>query len=300
MRPVKKVLLAGAAVGAVVLIAASAAWACSPMPGNATLSAGGGEPGTTVEVTGRDFLVRPADWPDLEVRWITTGGVLLARAKAPDFKVSFVVPETAPAQRFVVVVQRRPNGGIEGQETEPFEVKAPAPPAAPDPATPMVPEVPVLTPAPGPRGAPSVAPAPVPPAAAQGAPTPSAGVPVVPGPLPGTSLEPSPVAAPASAPSLLPSAAGASVAGPKVEVSTPEKSVLVDVRDLWSGVESGDPAASDVSLLAPSDSRSAERSRLGAGLLALAGVGLLVGSAMMVLTRRRAAVRRPGSRPFSE
>ena len=286
MSPVKKILVAGATVSAVVVIAASAAWACSPMPGDGDLSRNSGDPGTPVVVTGRGFLTRPPDWPDLEVRWNTTAGELLATVKAPEFTVSVKVPQTGPAQRFIVVVQRQPSGGLEGRLALPFEVTAPAPPAAPDPAKPMVPEVPVLTPAPGPRGAPSVAPAPVPPAATPGARTSPAGAPVAPGPI----LEPGPAVAPVGAP-LLPSAAGASasVAGPKVEVSTPEKAVLVDVRDLWSGVEPGDPSASGTGLLAPSDTRSAAGSPYGAGLL-LAGSGLLAGLALMGLTRRRAAV----------
>ena len=101
---------------------------------------------------------------------------------------------------------------------------------------------------------------------------------------------------------MLPSAAGASapVAGPRVEVATPEKTVLVDVRDLWSGLEPGGPSASGTSLLVPGDSQTDAGSRRGAGLLALAGVGLLAGLALVGLTRRREAVSGPRSRTRSE
>lgn len=140
MTPIRKVLVAGLAVCGVALTGMSVAWGCTP-GGSIVANPTSGRPGSVIDISGTGFL-SPAETPQdqqvgqVELRWNSTSGALLATAAGPSFTQPVTVPQDASARTYYfVAVQRRSDGSVVRQGAAPFQVTAPKsePPPAPAP-----------------------------------------------------------------------------------------------------------------------------------------------------------------------
>lgn len=103
---------------AVMLAAATVAWACVPQPRLITLQPrSSGPAGSPVTVAALGF-----DPGRAEIRWNAGDGELLGTANGPDFSVGVTVPQVAEGLYHVVVLARSPGGEIGNTSTVSFEV----------------------------------------------------------------------------------------------------------------------------------------------------------------------------------
>lgn len=111
---------------AVMLAAATVAWACVPQPRLITLQPrSSGPAGSAVTVAALGF-----DPGRAEVRWNAGDGELLGTANGPDFSVGVTIPQVAEGLYHVVVLARSPGGEIGNTSTVSFEVTGEAGAAA--------------------------------------------------------------------------------------------------------------------------------------------------------------------------
>ncbi len=308
MTPIRKVLLAGLAVCAVALTGMSVAWACSPS-GSIVANPSSGLAGSVVDISGTGFMSpteKSQDQPvgQVEIRWNTTTGPLLATAPAPDFTQPVTVPQTASARTYYfVAVQRRSDGAVVRQGAASFQVKAPQREPAPGPA-------PVQQPPP------AEASAPAPQEAGEGSDE-TTGTPVAAEPTsatdPGTVEATQPgragrrtAADAASGVGRSTRSGGAIAAGPPTDPglpteaapppppppAAPEISPLSVSGDMGAAWQSSISATRGPSLTAPVASRPAGAAGLGLALLAVGSAGLFAGALVGLRSRRRVATGR--------
>lgn len=109
--------LAATVVAAVVLGAASFAWACSPQARVGGLNPTSGPAGTKATLTASEFYPGP-----VQIHWNSTTGKELATAQGPSFSVTFAIPDDSPGVYTVVAVQRGAGGSILGKASTTFEL----------------------------------------------------------------------------------------------------------------------------------------------------------------------------------
>lgn len=108
--------LAATVVAAVVLGAASFAWACTPQARVSGMSPDSGTPGSKTTLSAENFTPGP-----VEIRWNGSSGRELATAQGPSFSVNVIIPNVRPGFYTIVAVQR--NGtSIVGKASSTFEV----------------------------------------------------------------------------------------------------------------------------------------------------------------------------------
>lgn len=280
-----------------VVIAGSAAWACTPSADLSLVGASSALPGETVTVEATEFNAGP-----VEIRWDTATGAVLAAKDGPGFTLTVVVPADATAGVHYLV------GAQEGSRNPaaPFSVRAVQ--AAPAPApTPLA----AADPSPADDPSPQLA---VSPAAA--APSPSAATgDVAPGAAqaPATrqpaataqTTRPADTARTTTATATAPRTTAATSAGhptpggspaaPAADVSPAPPGATPSARsvsgDVWSGFAAGGRATDGPSLATPSGAHRGSPSSvpaLGAALLAFGLMGLAGGFALIGVQRRRA------------
>lgn len=112
---------------AALLVTAAMAWACTDQAvigtpgagpnGGSALKPDWGPPGTRVLIEGREFRQK-----QVEIRWNSASGKLLATAQGPSFSEEFEVPERPPGDYTVVALQRDHNGDVDALARAPFKV----------------------------------------------------------------------------------------------------------------------------------------------------------------------------------
>jgi hypothetical protein len=291
-----------AAVFATVILAGSAAWACSPARGAAISSQPqSGLAGTQVSISGAEFAAASTGKSGVvEIRWNGVGGTLLAETAGPDFSQTITIPNVAANVYTINAIQRDLEGNIIANAATAFAVTTPGAPApsAPTASTPADPAPTAPAPAPAPtqaapapsaQAAPAVstaapAPAPAPTQSRTAAPAPKPAAPAAATPAPAA---PAPAAAPTEAAS--PEPAAAPVAAEPV---TAVPSDATASGDLWRGFEStgslrGPGLAGD-----PASAGSGAGSWIGAALLAAGTIALLSTFSVLGLRRRRVTAER--------
>lgn len=305
MFSVKKVFLGGTAVAATVLLAMSAAWACSPYA-NRRVSVTAGPPGTPIVIEGTDYELKYGTVTVELTNGSSFGKVLDTptllfdrfkevedkdtRAKVEISVYRFTSTVTVPMDRkpghdYVDVRQQSATYGLKSSTV--FTVQASEsgpPPGEPPPTTPGTPgstpnrPTPQITPTtraltPGSQTGPSIGAAP--PDVQRPAAAAARDLPVADG----------------GAAAAIASEEPQARAEAKVEVG-PQLPPWVDpgrdTQTLWSGLEKSD-ASNAATLTAPTEPPD-DPSRLGAALLTLGGLVLLAGGAVAVPRRR--ALRR--------
>lgn len=309
MTPIRKALLAGLVVCAVGLTGMSVAWACTPS-GSIIANPSSGLPGSVIDISGTGFMSPTETSQDqqvgqVEIRWNTTSGPLLATAPGPSFTQPVTVPQNASARTYYfVAVQRRSDGVVVRQGAASFEVTAPQSEPAPAPAPQQQP--------------PAEASAPAPQEAAEGADE-TAGTPVAAEPTP-SATDPGPVevtepgrrpgrratADAASGAARSTRSGGAIAAGPPTDPglpaeaapppppppAAPEISPLSVSGDMGAAWQSSISATRGPSLTAPVASPPAGTAGLGLALLAVGSAGLFAGALMGLRSRRRVVTGR--------
>ncbi len=96
----RRALIASLGLVAVVLSAASLAWACVPQADSFSVSPSSGPAGTKATVTGRGFPSGAL----FEIHWDSKDGPLLASVMGPDFSVPVTIPSAAPGVHYVTAV----------------------------------------------------------------------------------------------------------------------------------------------------------------------------------------------------
>lgn len=307
MTPIRKVLLAGLAMCAVALTGMSVAWACTP-GGSIIANPSSGLAGSVVDISGTGFL-SPAETSQgqqvgqVEIRWNTTSGPLLATAPGPDFTQPVTVPQNASARTYYfVAVQRRSDGVAVRQGAASFQVTAPQREPAPAPQQ----QPPAEASAPAPQetdeGADETTGTPV---AAE--PTPSATDPgIVEVTEPGRRAGRRTAADAASGVARSTRSGGAIAAGPPTDPGLPAEaapppppppaapeisplSVSGDMGAAWQSSLSGTRGPSLTALVASPPGGAAG---LGLALLALGSAGLFAGALMGLRSRRRVVTGR--------
>lgn len=114
-------------VVAMLLVGAAVAWACTDQAvigtpgsgpnGGSALQPHWGPPGTKVLVEGREFRQK-----QVEVRWNSASGPLLATGQGPSFSAEFRVPDRPPGDYTVVALQRDHNGDVDALARAAFKV----------------------------------------------------------------------------------------------------------------------------------------------------------------------------------
>jgi len=305
-----------------MVVGVAIAWACTPQAFITAISPGSGPAGTNIAVTGARFI--PAQDGQVELRWDSENGILLAQATASarredesgavtdpggDFTAAISAPDVPAGTYAVVVVSRANDGSIAGIGRRAFTVTEPDVAAAESEIAAGDGQ------ASGPRsqgvrgpqgGGSNAATQPKPSefepgagggnAAAEenttspspaGAATPTALLPA------GVASQPSLDSAGAAAPSSALTAAGTGAGGPASDETdtTPQPSPATAIGDLWSGF-SGDAPAVGSGLLgggaaAPADS-SQTGVTVGIALLAVGLLGLMATFGLLLVRRRRA------------
>jgi hypothetical protein len=122
-----------ASAGSLVVVAASAAWACVPQPRLVVVAPkASGPPGSRVSVEGIGFDASPAR---VEIRWNTADGPTLGTADQADFAVPVTIPDAAPGLYGILVMSRGADGVLGNTGRAAFQVTdEPRPPPGP-PAT---------------------------------------------------------------------------------------------------------------------------------------------------------------------
>ena len=131
-RPIRSWSYGILAAIAVVVMSASASWACIPVAVMEISPVNSGPAGTKVVIDGLRFGASP-----VEVRWGRFDGPLLARGTGPDFTADVIVPSSPAGLYTIVAFSRGADGSVgpaattaEFQVTGPGGVGAGAPAAA--------------------------------------------------------------------------------------------------------------------------------------------------------------------------
>ena len=293
-------VVALAAVFATVVLAGSAAWACSPARGAAISSQPqSGLAGTQVSISGAEFSAASAGKSLVEIRWNGVDGTLLAQVAGPDFTQTITIPNVASNVYTINAIQRDLEGNVTANAATAFAVTTPGAPAASSPtasgpaapapaATAPAATAPAATPAPAPSG--QAAPAP---AATAAAPAPTQSRPAA----PAKAAAPAPVpaaAAPAApaAPTESPAASPEPAAPAATEPVTAVPSDATASGDLWRGFDSTGSLRGPGLAGEPVSSGSDAGSWVGATLLAAGSLALLATFSVLGLRRRRVTVER--------
>jgi len=114
---------------ALMLVFAAAAWACTDQAVIGTPAAGSdggsalqpedGPPGTQVRVEGRKFYER-----EIEIRWNSPDGPLLATAHGPEFETEITAPNQPAGHYTVLALVRDENGDIDAMARAHFRLTA--------------------------------------------------------------------------------------------------------------------------------------------------------------------------------
>lgn len=108
---------------AAAVAGAALAWACTPSA-QLTIDPESGPPGSNVTVSGASFISE-----NVEIRWDSEGGRLLATVKGPEFSERVTVPQAAEGRHEVVVVahgiEKGPWQGQKFVREAPFTVTSP-------------------------------------------------------------------------------------------------------------------------------------------------------------------------------
>lgn len=102
---------------ALVLLAATAAWACTAVP-SVSMGLRSGPAGMHIPLDGTGFA--PAA---VEIRWNSPEGPIVGGAMGPDFSTSFAAPQAEPGIYYVVAIQTAPDGTIM-KASDTFELTA--------------------------------------------------------------------------------------------------------------------------------------------------------------------------------
>jgi hypothetical protein len=111
--PMKRVLAVAVAMGAVLVVWASTAWACTSLA-SLNLSTSTGQPGSSVNFNGSSFSPDGGVGPDVVLHWNGIAGPVLATIK-PDATGSIsgtvTIPQADPGQYVIVATQSDGKGG---------------------------------------------------------------------------------------------------------------------------------------------------------------------------------------------